>query len=232
MQILNILEPYSKPLLRVKKPKIYITAANSFIAKNILEQLDYNFTATTHNELDLTDEFAVSEFFADKYFDFVIHTANVGGRRNKPDSQEQLDANVEMFLNLLHNSSHYKYLINIGSGADKLNTWYGRSKRIIAGIIKEHTNMINLRCFGVWGKYEAPDRFPTVCANNKQVTIEDKLMRYIYIDDLVKIVDETIKNWPKEREMTLGEPILLSEFARQLNPDIKIIEKGKGQDYI
>jgi UDP-glucose 4-epimerase len=219
------------PRLENIRPRIWVTAANSFIARNILEQLDYDFIATTHNQIELTDFFSVDRFLHDEYFDYVIHTACIGGRSDK-EPQSIFDDNYNMFENLLNQQHHYKYLINFGSGADRTETWYGKAKRVIKGIIKEHDNMINLRLFGVWGKYEKPDRFPTTCIMSDEVTIEDKLMRYIHVDDLVKIVDGIIKDWPKKRDMTLGEPILLSEFARQLNPNIKVIVKGRGKDYV
>ena len=234
MQILNTSETYSEPLLKARRPNIWITAGNSFIAKNILEQLDYDFVATTHDQLDLVDPEVVGAFLKDKYFDYVIHTACVGGRRDEDDNQSIFDDNYDMFENLLANEHHFKYLINIGSGADRFDTWYGKSKRVIANIIKIKKNMVNLRCFGVWGKYEKLDRFPSTCIMSDEITIpEDKLMRYIHVDGLVKIIDGLINKWPKnKREMTLGEPILLSEFAKQLNPSIKVIIQGKGEDYV
>src|SRR3990167_11459669 len=148
MQTLNISEIPSEPFLNPKRFRIWVTARNSFIGLNILEQLDYDFIATTHKDLDLTNFKAVSAFLKDLYFDYVIHTACIGGRRNDPDDQTIFDANFDMFENLLNNQDHFTYLINFGSGADRLNTWYGKSKRIISMIIKEHPNMINLRCFG------------------------------------------------------------------------------------
>ena len=233
MQILNISGILSEPILNLKRPRVWITARNSFIGRNILEQLDYDFIATTHKDVDLTNPEAVNAFLSPLYFDYVIHTACVGGRQNDTDDQQIFDANFDMFENLLNNQDHYKYLINFGSGAEKDNTWYGKSKRIISMIIKEDPNMINLKCYGVWGKYEKPDRFPTTCIMSDEITIEDKLMRYIHVDELVKIVDMIIKKWPKtKREVTIGEPILLSKFAKQLNPNIKVIIKGKGKDYI
>ena len=222
------------PFLNPKRLKVWITAADSFIAHNILEQLDYDFITTTHEQLDLTSSEAVNAFLRPLYFDYVIHTACIGGRRNGTDDQTIFDDNYNMFENLLTNQNHYTYLINIGSGADQLDTWYGKAKYVIAEIIKEHTNMINIRCFGVWGKHEKPDRFPTYCRTHDKVVIdEDKLMRYIHVDGLVKIVDSIIQKWPTmKREMILGEPVLLSEFARQLNPNIKVVIKGKGKDYV
>ena len=232
MQILNTLEILSPRLLKVR-PKVLITAKRSFIARNILEQLDYDFTTIGREDVDLTDSEATSAFLKNKFFDYVIHTACVGGRRNGLDDINIFDQNYDMFENLVQNQNHYTYLINFGSGADQGNTWYGKAKRVMRGIIKGNKNMANIRCFGVWGKYEAPDRFPTTCIASDEIVIEeDKLMRYIHVDELVKIVDGIIKVWPKKNEMTLGEPILLSEFAKQLNPNIKVIIKGQGEDYV
>ena len=233
MQTLNISEISSEPFLIPRRLRVWVTARDSFIGLNILEQLDYDFVTTTHKQLDLTNSEAVNAFLKDLYFDFVIHTACIGGRWNDKDDQKIFDDNYNMFENLLNNQNHYKYLINFGSGADQFNTWYGKAKRVIRGIIKEKSNMINLRCFGVWGKYEKLDRFPTTCIMSDEITIEeDKYMRYIHVDELVKIVDGIIQKWPVKREIILGEPILLSEFAKQLNPNIKVIVKGQGEDYV
>src|SRR3990167_1535012 len=233
MQTLNISEIPSESILKPKRLSVLITAKRSFIACNLLEQLDYDFTAIGREDVDLTNTEAVNAFLSPYYFDYVIHTACVGGRRNDPDDQRIFDDNYNMFENLLNNQNHYKYLINFGSGADQFNTWYGKAKRVIRGIIKEKHNMVNLRCFGVWGKYEKPDRFPTTCIMSDEIIIEEnKLMRYIHVDELVKIVDGIIQKWPVKREIILGEPILLSEFAKQLNPNIKVIVKGQGEDYV
>ena len=236
MQILTTLEINSKPLLKAKKPRIWLTGAEGFIGHNILEQLGekYDIYTPTHEDLDLVNSVDVEGYLADKYFDVVIHCACVGGRRNLPDEKIHFDINYDMFENILENKEHFKYLINIGSGADVLETWYGKAKRVIAQIIREHKNMINLRCFGVWGKYEKPDRFPTICLMSDEVTIpEDKKMRYIHVDELVKIVDKLIQQWPKvNKRYDLGEPILLSKFAKQLNPNIKVMVTGRGKDYV
>ena len=101
MQILNTSEILSEPLLNPKRPSILITAKRSFIAQNILEQLDYDFTAIGREDVDLTNNEAVSAFLKDKYFDYVIHTACVGGRRNEEDTIEIFDRNYDMFENLL-----------------------------------------------------------------------------------------------------------------------------------
>lgn len=233
MQTLITSEIHSEPLLNPKRKSVFITAKNSFIARNILEQLDYDFTATTHQELDLTYLEQVDKFFKNKYFDIVINTASVGGRRNQLDEPWDGLNNLIMFENLLLNRHCFDILINIGSGAEiNPTTYYGTAKAQIAQYIKKIDKMYNLRCWGVWGKYEAEDRFPTYCQTHNTVEIEDKLMRYIHVNDLIKKIEWIIETKPKERIYNMGKPIKLSKFAKQLNPNIKIIIAGKGKDYI
>ena len=233
MQTLNISEIPFDPLLKPKRLKVWITAKNSFIAKNIMEQLDYDFISTTHKELDLLDTQAVDDFLKDKFFDVVIHTARIGGRRNEPDMEIDALENIVMFENLLINRHCFDILINIGSGAEiKPTTYYGSAKFHIAEYIERLDRMYNLRCWGVWGKYEKSDRFPTYCQTHNEVEIEEKLMRYIHVDSLIKKIEWIIETRPKQKLFIMGEPILLSKFAKQLNPNIKVIIKSKGKDYI
>src|SRR3990167_3567427 len=214
MQISTISEIHFDPLLKPKRLKVWITAKNSFIAKNIIEQLDYDFTATIHKELDLLDTQAVDDFLKNKFFDVVIHTARVGGRKNESDMEIDALEKIVMFENLLINRHCFDILINIGSGAEiKPTTYYGSAKSHIAEYIERIDRMYNLRCWGVWGKYELEDRF----------------MRYIHVDDLIKKIEWVIETRPKQKIYNLGEPVLLSAFAKQLNPNIKVIIKGKGK---
>src|SRR3990167_3099773 len=211
---------------------VFVTARNSFIARNIMEQLPYEFTATTHKELDLIDTRDVDNFFKDKHFDVVIHTACVGGRTNGPDDELIGLENLVMFENLLINRHRFDMFINIGSGAEvKPTTYYGAAKKAIANYIEKLDRMYNLRCWGVWGKYEAEDRFQTYCQTHDIVEIEEKYMRYIHVNDLVKKIEWIIETKPKQKLFEMGNPILLSEFAKQLNPKIKIVITGKGKDY-
>ena len=225
-----------KPKPAPIRSKAWITAANSFIAKNILEQLDYDFTTTTHDQLDLADTKAVDNFFTypkDKYFDVIIHTACVGGRINEPDDISDGLANLMMFENLLINRHSFDIFINIGSGAEvKPTTYYGAAKNAIAKYIEKLDRMYNLRCWGVWGKYEKPNRFPIYCQTHDEVEIEEKLMRYIHVNDLIKKIAWLIETRPQQKLFEMGEAILLSEFAKQLNPNIKVIIKGQGEDYV
>jgi len=215
--------------------KILISSGSSFIAKNIREQLKYNFTAPLHLGLDLLDPKAVNKFFKNKYFDVVIHTAGVGGRGNKTDGEDVFYQNVCMFENIIQNEEHFGKLINMGSGAEygkqlpivnvketfeRIPTdFYGMAKQVI-GMVIERTkkDMVNLRTMAAWGKYEKPDRFiSTILSDPEELYIHDCLFNYCYVDDLVKIIDWFINNDSEYRTYNIGgTKIRLTDIAKKL----------------
>ena len=96
-------------------------------------------------------------------------------------------------------------------------------------IEKTIKDMVNLRCFGVWGKYEKDNRFIPTLINQKEPTeIKDCLFSYCYIDDLVRIIDWFIQYPSKERIYNIGGvKIKLSEIAKKLGKEVKIIGTDK-----
>ena len=222
--------------------KCYLTGSEGFIGKNILEQLKYDFTAPPHEELDLLDGQAVADFFKDKHFDVIIHCANVGGR-NPNEGEDIFYQNINMFDNLLKNKSHFDKLINLGSGAEYgkqepiVNVdedferipedYYGMAKQVIGRTIEKINNGINLRCFGVWGKYEAEDRFITSLIKDKHVSVNNCKFSYCYIDDLVKIIDWFINNKSKHKTYNVGGiKIELKDIVKRFDKVVGITEYG------
>ena len=70
--------------------KVLVTGRNGFLAKEIKDHLlDYDLTFLGRSDLDLANTKLVDSFFSGKYFDAVLHTAIVGGRRNQNDTFEE-----------------------------------------------------------------------------------------------------------------------------------------------
>jgi len=195
------------------------------------------------------------------YFDVVIHAANVGGKRNKKDNADVVYQNCLMFFNLVKNKNYFNKIINLGSGAeyskdrslekvtenefDELipGDYYGFSKFIIAKFLEEAQIGVNLRLFGVYGKYEDYRiRFISYVIlriiKKKNIDINKNVVfDYLYVDDLMQILEYFIKNDVKyvSYNVGVGKPLSLLTIANKikqgLNSKSRINLKSKVLGY-
>ena len=228
--------------------KILITGANGYIGKSLYSALQdkYEVTTITRNECNLNDILAVNNYFQDKYFDVIIHCAVKGGSRLQQDDWSVLDTNLQMYYNLYSNKNKFGKLIHFGSGAeicDNTNP-YGFSKEVIRKSILNNNNFYNLRIFGVFDENELDTRFikgniKRYLNNEPMIVYQDKVMDFIYMSDLVKIVEYYINNnGPKEINCNYDNIISLNDIARIINSlneyrvNIKIESEKQGKPYV
>ncbi len=229
--------------------KILITGGNSYIAKSLYNALKdkYEITCITRQDFDLTNREKTNEWFKDKYFNTLIHTAITGGSRLKEDDGDVIYKNLLMHSNLLNNNLSYQKFINFGSGAE-LNSPtdpYGLSKAIIRESILPLPYHYNIRIFGVFDENELDTRF--IKANlkryiNKQPMEihQNKYMDFFYMEDLVSLIEFYILNdsLPKEINCTYSESRTLYHIADIINHlnnykvDIKINKPNMEKEYI
>lgn len=239
---------------------LFITGSNGFIGKNLYEQLKdkYNLLIPKRLELNLLDEVAVGNYFRKNKIDVVVHCAVVGGSRKEEYIDFTLSQNLRMFFNIIKNKKYFKKMVFIGSGAEynkskpivevKENDFgktipnddYGFFKYICSEHIKKQDNIINLRVFGLFGKYEDYRyRFISnaICQNlsGLPITINQNVyFDYVYIDDFVKIIDYFIKHKTKHKFYNIGNglKIDLLTITKLINnvadKKSEIIIKNKG----
>ena len=206
---------------------ILITGGNGYIARSLYSCLKdkHQITTITRQNFNLTNYDAVCEWFHERYFDVVIHTAIVGGSRLKAEDQTVLNENLIMYNNLLANKHHFNKLISFGSGAETFqpDTPYGISKNQIADSIRNTENFYNLRIFGVFDENELATRFiksnlQRYIRRESMLIHTDKIMDFFYMKDLISLVDYYIHNdGTKEINCSYEYKYTLSNIANIIN---------------
>jgi len=246
--------------------KILITGGNGFIAKNLFEELKgkYEIRSPNSKELNLLNQEEVFEFLKGNKFNVIIHTAtyDAAPAHSIKDPSKVLEKNLRMFFNIARCEEFFDKMIFFGSGAEyNRENWvpkmkenyfdkhvpedqYGFSKYIMTKYALSRDKIYNLRLFAVFGKYEdwKVRVISNLCYNavlNKTLIVkENKSFDFMYINDLVKIVEWFIENNPKEKIYNIcsGKVINFYEIAKEINQisrkNLEIIkEKESGIEY-
>lgn len=227
---------------------VLITGGNGYIAKSICDQLKtkHHITTVTRNNFDLTNYDQTCEWFHEREYDVVIHTAITGGSRLVPETPKVVENNLVMYSNLYANKHHFKKLLSFGSGAEIFapDSYYGISKRTIADSIAKTPGFYNLRIFATFDQNELDTRF--IKANiiryikkEPMVIHTDKVMDFFYMKDLINLIDYYIEDniLQKEINCSYSNRYTLSNIASVINRlskykvPIKIENKNKLEFY-
>jgi len=217
--------------------RICVLGAGGFVGRNLIRDTDW--VGVTRQDLDLTNQLEVEEYFKTHEYDAVIHCAVVGGSRLKPDDAEVLYKNLLMFENVARVFNGK--LIYFSSGAalrgDPPTDPYGLSKWLIDRRIDAIPNAYSLRIWGCYGPGELPTRFSAVCKRQGHVVIErDRYFDFIDIEDVKDIVRQYLfskRMMPKCCDLVYPEKKLLSQWAEVFGASWEIKDISElGESYI
>jgi GDP-L-fucose synthase len=239
---------------------VFITGGKGFIGRNLCESFEesgYRVLAPSSSELNLLDEMAVDTFMRRQPIDIIVHAANKGGGRDTMEMRDVVHSNLRIFFNIVKHADSVKKIIHFGSGAE-----YGKHKPIVmveedeAGIalpfddygfyksvcsryIEQcNSNVVNLRIFACYGKYE-DYRYKfisnAIVKNLLGMPInirQNVLFDYVYVDDLMKMVHWAVESKTEHRvyNITKGEGVELITLAKLVNevaeiPSVIIVDK-------
>lgn len=246
--------------------KILLTGGSGFIGKNIVESYlskKYQIISPTRSELDVSDDESVKRFFSKNKFDVVIHSACKPGHRNSADSSSLYYNNSRMFFNLAKYSDSFDKMINLGSGAiydmrnyqpkmkeDHFGTFipadeHGFCKYVTGKYIEKSSNIVDLRIFGIFGKYEDyAIRFISnaICKTLFDLPITIKQNRnfdYLDIDDLMPILEFFIESKTQYNSYNITPDssiglLKVAEIVRSVSKKdlpINVGQEGMGLEY-
>ena len=220
---------------------IFFTGHRGFLGKSCIPYLK-NFYDVFTSEIDLTNDNDLEKFITNNKINFIIHAAVRAGRRNEPDTTDNLYDNLSMFENLARFEIP---MINFCSGAafdrrfpienvseDELGKTipvdnYGLSKFIISKRILTIDHVWNLRFFNCFGKEETKDRFTSVnirnYKNKKSMILHKNMhMDFFYIEDFIRVLDHYISSisnecLPKDLNLVYKEKYSFVEIAEIIN---------------
>ena len=238
--------------------KLLIIGGTGFIGKNLKEyfskQREISVYSPTRQELNLVDDIACMDYIKSLKPDIVIHSAV---------QIDSLENSLKAFYNIYNAHEYFGHMIQIGSGSEydrryyepRINETpffksipvdtYGLTKFSIATVLENTLNkkFTNLRCFGVFGKYEDYSR--RFISNNICNTIaglpislnRDMLFDYIWVEDFAKFTHSILDKLPLPSvsyNFCSGNPISLLSLAKiikkLMNTEIKIQVKNSGMN--
>jgi nucleoside-diphosphate-sugar epimerase len=215
--------------------KVAILGAGGYLGSYLVKHLSpiYTVLPISRDTIDLTNFGQVKAWLIEHRPDVVIHCAVTGGKQNVNEKiYEDVQSNLNIFLNFYNNSQYFKQFINVGSGSEfdskqsidtaleehVLDSFpvesYAYSKNLIARLVLEKHNFFTLRLFGCFDQSEPDFRLLKKFTNTSNFSFYDRKFDYISASDFCKIVKHYIDNDMSIKDMNCvySEKFYLSEI--------------------
>jgi GDP-L-fucose synthase len=246
---------------------ILITGSTGFVGRNLKELFaknKYPILTPSKKELDLTKSDEVEKYFKNNHVETIVHCATTSRERVFYPAAT-CENNLRMFFNIQKHAAPAIKMINLGSGSE-----YGRgywrkkmpeeyfdnripedshsySKYLISKYIRDmdSENLICLRIFGLFGKYEdyrykfISNAIVKNLLGMPIVINQNVIYDYLYITDLYRIIEYFLGHKTKNRifNVTPTESVDLVTIANIINKisdnksEIQVLNQGVGVDY-
>jgi dTDP-4-dehydrorhamnose reductase len=214
---------------------LLLTGSSGMIGHNLKDLLS-SILCPTHSELDLTDRKQVKDYLDYHKPEQIIHCAS-------NDDEICLYDNLRMFVNLAESGIP---MITFSTGRDIEDRPGKVGEYILSKYIAQelatykYNNILVFKIWGCFGKYEKASRFFTdnmlrIKRGEPILVKENKLFSYVYVKDLVKIIDQDIIV-QKPVLNVVGYTQSLGDYADVLkrvtgSPYDIIVEDKTGRDY-
>jgi nucleoside-diphosphate-sugar epimerase len=238
--------------------KILFTGHRGFLGRELIPLLKEDHEVFTFDG-DYRNFESVQGFVHENSVEKILHAAVRGGRRNKLETHETLQNNVETTINILrldlptilfcsgaiYNRDHS---INRVTEVESLNSFptdfYGQSKFISNALARNHGNCSVLRFFNVFGPTEGFDRFISFnisryLAQEPMIVFNDFEMDFFFVRDTLPVISSWLSEdpFPSEVNMVYEAKFLLSEICNFINTlggyevPIDIQEPSRNKNY-
>jgi|TARA_B110000037_G_scaffold222729_1_gene299164 UDP-glucose 4-epimerase len=247
---------------------ILITGSHGFVGKNLKEYFEKNkkntIFAPTIGKLNLTDPISVKNYFNTNYIESIMHSATTTPE-NKEYPADVCESNLKMFSNIMKYKNKDAQMVNLGSGSEySRGNWipqmkeeyfnqyipqdgHSYSKYLISKYIElsNDKRVINLRIFGIFGKYEDyTNKFISNCIAKNLIGLPIKINQnviydYLYINDFCRIVEHLINNQLSHNIMNITptesiDLVSINNYIQSIlgiKQKIEILKEGYGKEY-
>jgi nucleoside-diphosphate-sugar epimerase len=196
--------------------KIAVLGGSGFIGSIIVDYFaskKYNVSAITRKCVTLSDYNSVDVWLKTHRPNIIINCATMGGKQRMGDALlSDVQNNLSIFLNFLHNSEYFDKFISIGSGAefdwttdinlakeeDIMKVYpldgYGYGKNIISRLSLTHPKFYTIRLFGCFDRREPEFRLFKKFIRGDQFRLIDRKFDYISSNDFNLVLEHYINN--------------------------------------
>lgn len=227
--------------------KVAVLGASGFLGKFLTTQLSKNGYAVypvTRKDLDLTNFLSVTKWLENIKPNAIVNCAVASNIDINAVLYDDIQNNLNIFLNFYTNSHNFQKFFNIGSGAEFDRRYniqlakevdifttqpkdsYGYSKNVISRLSTQNEKFYTLRLFGCFHNSEPKSRLFNRVASGDKVKITDRQFDYFSAYDFFTVLDYFLNNDCSYRDINCvyEDKFYLSQILNKLNP-VEVVEK-------